>query len=311
MGKCISISGGCYNEAGNISELYRRCLAVLREFPEYDYEFVIADNCSTDGTRDELRSLAAEDKNFRVIMNSRNFGHIRSPFNAILQARGDAVVVMCTDLQDPPEVIRQFIQQWQAGYKVAIGVREGTRANRLIELGRRGYYALLALSADGEVIPRFTGFGLYDRCFLDAMRRYQEPYPYLRGLVSEIGFRRAEIGYVQECRKHGKTKNNYFTLYDIAMTGFVNHTKLPLRLAVFVGMCLGGTSFFSALVYLIYKLLYWNSFQVGMAPLVIGLFFFSSVQLFFIGILGEYLGAIWTQVKNRPLAIEEERINFE
>lgn len=311
MGKLISIVGGCYNEAGNISELYRRTLAVLQEFPEYDYEFVLADNCSTDGTRDELRSLATADKKFRVIFNSRNFGHIRSPFNAVIQARGDAVVVMCTDLQDPPEVIRDFIRKWQEGYKVVIGVRQGTRANRLVEFGRRCYYTLLALTADGEVIPRFTGFGLYDRCFMEAMRKYHDPYPYLRGLVSEIGFRRAEIGYIQERRKHGKTKNNYFTLYDIAMTGFVNHTKLPLRLAVFVGMCLGALSFLSAMIYLVYKLLYWNSFQVGMAPLVIGLFFFSSVQLFFIGILGEYLGAVWTQVKNRPLAIEEERINFD
>ena len=310
--KKISIVGGCYNEAENLEELYERCLAVLKKFPQYDYEFILADNCSTDNTRDVIRAIASRDRKFKAIFNANNFGHIRSPFNAILSASGDAVICMCTDLQEPPEVLEAFIRKWEEGYEVVCGVRSGTRANFLLEGLRKCYYRLLASAAPGEtVIPRFTGFGLYDKIFIDALRRFHDPYPYFRGLVSEIGFRRAEVPFVQEKRKHGRTHNNFFTLYDMAMTGFVNHTKLPLRLAVFAGIFLGVVSLIVALVYLILKLVWWNTFQLGLAPLVIGMFFFSAVQLFFIGLIGEYLGAVWTQVKNKPLVIEEERINFD
>lgn len=310
--KKISIVAGCYNEAGNLRELYRRCRAVLQKFPQYDYEFILADNCSTDGTREVLRELCREDKKFKAIFNANNFGHIRSPFNAFLQATGDAVVSMCSDLQEPPEVIEEFIRKWEAGYKVVVGIRSGTAASLWMEKLRQGYYSLLAGSSrDEAVIPRFTGFGLYDRCFMEALKKFHDPYPYFRGLVSEIGFKRAEVPFFQEERKHGLTKNNFFTLYDMAMTGFVNHTKLPLRLAVFCGFALALLSFLIALGYLVYKLLYWDTFTLGLAPLVIGLFFFSAVQLIFIGIIGEYLGAVWTQVKNRPLVVEEEKINFD
>ncbi len=308
----ISIVGGCYNEAENIEELYNRCLAVLKKFPQYDYEFILADNCSTDNTRDVIRSIAQRDKKFKAIFNANNFGHIRSPFNALLSASGDAVVSMCTDLQEPPEVIETFISKWEEGYKVVCGVRNGTKASLIFEAVRNCYYKLLGSAAHGEtVIPRFTGFGLYDRVFIDALRKYHDPYPYFRGLVSEIGFRRAEVPFVQDKRKHGKTNNNFFTLYDMAMTGFVNHTKLPLRLSVFAGIFMGFASLIIALVYLVLKLVWWDTFQLGLAPLVIGMFFFSAVQLFFIGLIGEYLGAVWTQVKDKPLVIEEERINFE
>jgi len=308
----ISIVGGCYNEAENLPELYSRCMAVLKKFPEYDYEFVLEDNLSTDGTRDVLRQLAAKDKKLKVILNANNYGHIRSPYNAILNASGDAVIWMCTDLQEPPEVIEQFIRKWQEGYKVVAGVRSGTHASLFLEIGRGIYYSLLAKSAPGQkVIPRFTGFGLYDRCFINALKEFHEPYPYFRGLVSEIGFKQTQVPFVQDKRKHGKTKNNFFTLYDMAMTGFVNHTKLPLRLATLTGFFIGVISFLVALLYLILKIIWWDTFNLGLAPIVIGMFFLSAVQLFFTGIIGEYLGAVWTQVKDQPLVIEEERINFD
>ena len=309
--KKISITAGCWNEVENIPLLYDRVKAVLAKFPEYDYEFVIADNLSTDGTRDVLRQIAAKDTKFKVILNSNNFGHIRSPFNALLNASGDAVVWMCSDLQEPPEVIEEFIHKWQEGCKVVAGVRSGTKASWLMECLRKCYYSLLAKSSsEAAVIPKFTGFGLYDHAVIEALKKFDDPYPYFRGLVSEIGFKRAEVPFIQDKRKHGKTKNNFFTLYDMAMTGFVNHTKLPLRMAVFSGFFIAFCSLLVALGYFIYKLCHWNSFQVGMAPLVIGLFFFSAIQLIFIGILGEYIGAIYTQVKKKPLVIEEERINF-
>ena len=308
----ISVASGCYDEAENIEELYERCLAVLKKFPEYDYEFVLEDNLSSDGTREVLRKIAAKDKRFKVIMNSNNFGHIRSPFNALLNASGDAVIWMCSDLQEPPEVLEEFIRKWQQGYKVVCGVRSGTKASWILEALRKCYYSLLAKSSsEGAVIHKFTGFGLYDKKVIEALKKFNDPYPYFRGLVSEIGFKRCEIPFVQDQRKHGKTKNNFFTLYDMAMTGFVNHTKLPLRLAVFSGFFIAFLSLLVALGYFVYKCFNWYNFQVGMAPLVIGLFFFSAVQLIFIGILGEYIGAIYTQVKNKPLVIEEERINFD
>lgn len=310
--KIISIASGCWNEVDNIPLLYERVKAVLDKFPEYDYEFVIADNLSTDGTREVLREIAAKDPKFKVILNANNFGHIRSPFNALLNASGDAVVWMCSDLQEPPEMIEEFIRKWQDGYKVVAGVRSGTKASRLMEFFRKCYYSLLAKSSsDAAVIPKFTGFGLYDRAVIEALKKFHDPYPYFRGLISEVGFKRIEVPFIQDKRKHGKTKNNFFTLYDMAMTGFVNHTKLPLRLAVFSGFFIAFISLLVALGYFIYKCCNWDNFQVGMAPLVIGLFFFSAVQLIFIGILGEYIGAIYTQVKNKPLVIEEERINFD
>ena len=309
--KKISISTNCFNEVDNIRELYNRIRAVFALHPEYDWEIVIADNCSVDGTRELLREIAAEDKRFKVILNSNNFGHIRSPMNALFHTTGDAVVIMCSDLQDPPELIHEFLQKWQEGYKVVCGVKPASKENPLMFAVRRFYYWLLSRFSETEQVRNFTGYGLYDRQFVEAFKLFHDPYPYFRGMIGEIGFRRIEIPFVQETRKHGKTKNDFFTLYDMAMTGFVNHTKLPLRLAVFVGFFIAGLCLLTAGGYLIYKLCYWDTFQLGMAPLVIGVFFLSAVQLIFIGIIGEYIGAIWTQVKNKPLAIEEEKINFD
>ena len=310
--KIISITAGCFNEAENLPLFYERWRKVLEQFPAYDYEFVIADNCSTDGSREILRRLAAEDPKFRVILNSANFGHIRSPYNALLSSSGDLIVPTCSDLQDPPEIFPELLKKYEEGYKVVCAVRNRTHANGLMELVRRFYYWFLGKVSPGEkILSGFTGFGIYDRVCIEALKKFNEPYPSFRGLISEIGFQSTTVPYVQEKRFHGKTKNNLFTLYDMAMTGVVHHTKLPLRLAVFFGGLLGCLSLLIALVYLILKLVWWDTFNLGLAPLVIGLFFFSSVQLFFIGIIGEYLGAVWTQVRNRPLVIEEERINFQ
>jgi len=308
--KTISIVSSCYNEEGNLHDFYGRISTVMSVFPQYAYEIIIADNCSTDGSRTIIREIASNDKRFKAILNANNFGHIRSPYNALVQASGDAVVMLCSDLQEPPELIADFIRKWEEGYSVVCGVKPKSKENPLMFLLRRIYYRLLASCSEIHQIQNFTGFGLYDRKVIEALKKYHEPYPYFRGLISEIGFKRTEVPFVQAARKHGKTKNNFFTLYDMAMTGFVNHTKLPLRLAAFMGFVVAGLSMVAALVYFIYKLLYWDQFNVGLAPLVIGVFFFSSVQLIFIGIIGEYIGAIWTQVKNKPLVIEEERINF-
>ena len=310
--KKISISSGCYNEEGNLQEWYDRLIKMFAQFPQYDYEIIIADNCSTDRSREILRSIAAKDKNFKVIFNSNNFGQIRSPYNGLMQTTGDAMVVMASDLQDPPELIAEFIKKWEEGNRVVVAVKPQSRENITISTVRKFYYWLLSKVSDtNEVIRNFTGFGLYDRKFMDAVKKYHDPFPYFRGLVSEIGFKRAEIEFVQPPRLRGKTKNNFFILYDLAMTGFVNHSKLPLRLAVFLGFILAGLSMLIAFGYLIYKLMYWDTFNLGLAPLVVGLFFFSGVQLIFIGIIGEYIGAIYTQVKNKPLAIEDEKLNFD
>lgn len=311
--KKISIIASVYNESGNISELYVRCLAVLKKFPEYDYEFVFGDNMSTDDTRDILRQLAAADPKVKVIMNSKNFGYIRSAFNVVRNASGDAVVLMCADLQEPPEVIEEFIKKWQEGYKVIAGVRGGTRASFLMECMRKLYYSLLKLTAtdSSDIIPKFTGFGLYDRVVMDAISKFHEPYPYFRGLVAEVGFKRTSVEFIQEQRKRGKSSYNLFRLYDFAMAGMVNHTKMPLRLAAFCGFLLSFICLLTAMVYFVCKLLFWNSFNLGLAPLLIGIFFLFGVQLLFTGIIGEYLGAVWTQVKDKPLVIEEEKINFD
>ncbi|MEG0587926.1 MAG: glycosyltransferase family 2 protein [Akkermansia sp.] len=309
--KKISVTAGCYNEAGNLEELYKRIIAVFQKHREYDYEIIIADNNSTDGSKEILRKLATQDPNFKVIFNSRNYGHIRSTYNVFLKATGDAIVMMCSDLQEPPEVIEQFIEKWENGFDVIVGVRSDTKASKILEYIRYCYYLTLRKFSDStEVISKFTGFGLYSKKFQDACRCYHDPYPYFRGMVSEIGLKRVEVPFVQDKRKYGESKYSFLVLYDIAMTGFVNHTRMPLRLATFSGFFIAMVSFIVALVYTVLKLVMWNSFSVGLAPVVIGLFFFSAIQLIFIGIVGEYLGAVWIQVKQQPLVIEEELLNF-
>jgi glycosyltransferase involved in cell wall biosynthesis len=308
--KKISIVSGCFNEAGNVEELVARVAKVMGSLPQYDYEQIIIDNASTDGTQEILRKLASANPRLKVILNARNFGHIRSPYHGLMQASGEAVIAMASDLQEPPELIPELVKKWEAGAKAVVGIKDSSDESPLFFAIRRLYYSIVEGVAEIKTVKNFTGFGLYDRSIIDYCRTVADPYPYFRGQISEIGLPIAEIFYHQPARKRGITKNNFFTLYDLAMLGITNHSKVPLRLAAMLGFLMAILSLLVALVYLIYKLIFWYSLPVGTAPLVIGLFFFTSVQLFFIGILGEYIGAIHTQILNRPRVVEKERINF-
>ncbi|NQT03086.1 MAG: glycosyltransferase family 2 protein [Planctomycetes bacterium] len=308
--KLISIVTPCYNEEENVRELYLRVKDVLGSLEGYTYEHIFIDNASKDRTVSILKEIAKENKNVKIIVNARNFGHIRSPYHGLLQAGGDAVIMLVADFQDPPSIIIDFIKKWEEGYKIVVGVKSKSEENRLMFATRRLYYSFIEKLSDVKQIKNFTGFGLYDRKIISVLKSLKEPYPYLRGLITEVGFDVAEIEFVQPKRKRGKTKNNFYTLYDMAMLGFVNHSKVPLRMATFLGFSVALVSLLVAIGYFLYKLIFWSRFQVGMGPVVIGVFFFAAVQLFFIGIIGEYIGAIYTQVKKRPLVIEKERINF-
>ncbi len=310
MKRKISIVTPCYNEEENIEDIYRLVKKQFRDLPEYEYEHIFIDNASKDNTIAILCRLAEKDKNVKLILNAKNFGHIRSPYYGLLQANGDAVMLMVADLQDPPELIPDFIKKWEEGYKMVLGVKNKSKENSLMFSLRKFFYAAISKSSSTDQISNFTGFGLYDQSFIKILRTIDDPYPYFRGMVAELGSDYYKLKYTQPARSKGKTKNNFYTLYDIGMLGFVNHSKLPLRMASFIGFIVATISLLIGLGYLIYKLIYWDSFSVGTAPIIIGLFFFSSVQLFFIGIIGEYIGAIYTQIRKRPLVIERKRINF-
>jgi glycosyltransferase involved in cell wall biosynthesis len=309
--RLISVITPCYNEEDNVAEVYRQVKAVFDGLPAYTYEHIFIDNASRDNTVPILREIARADRNVRVIVNARNFGHIRSPYYAVLQARGDAVIGIAADLQDPPALIVEFIRKWEEGYKIVLGIKEKSEESRLFFMLRSLYYKVLRRLSDVELIEHFTGFGLYDRQVIEIMRELDDPYPYFRGLIADIGFESAKIKYHQPTRKRGLTKNNFYTLFDMAMLGLTSYTKVPLRLATIFGFGCSALSLAVALAYFIYKLMFWNSFTVGVAPLVIGLFFFASVQLFFLGVIGEYIGAVHTQVLRRPLVVVKETINFD
>lgn len=257
-----------------------------------------------------LKRIAAKDKNVKIIVNTRNFGHIRSPFYGLLQGSGDAVISLAADFQEPPSLIKDFITKWEEGYKVVIAVKTGTKESAAMFAIRRLYYFLIGRLSEVELIANATGFGLYDRTVIEELRKIDDPYPYFRGLIADLGYESARIEFVQPARKRGITKNNFYTLYDMAMLGITNHSKVPLRIATMIGFATSVVSLMVAVTYFVYKLIFWNSFSVGIAPLIIGIFFFSSVQLFFLGVVGEYIGAIYTQVLHRPLIVEKERINF-
>jgi len=310
-GNYISIVTPCHNEAGNIQELYDRVKGIMSSLSDYDYEHIFIDNASTDGTIEILRRIAANDRKAKVIINTRNFGHIRSPQYALRQTKGEAVIHIVADLQDPPEMIIDFIRKWEVGYKIVIGVKEKSEESALFFAIRKLYYSVIGKLSEITLIKNFTGFGLYDRTVIDILKQIDDPYPYFRGLICDIGFERAEIPYVQPNRVRGLTKNNFYSLYDMAMLGITNHSKVPLRLATMTGFAVAILSLLVAGGYFLYKLVFWDNFSVGIAPLVIGLFFFAAVQLFFIGIIGEYIGAIHTQILKRPMVIEKERINFD
>lgn len=307
----ISVMTPCFNEEENVDALYERIKAAFVKVPGCRYEHLFIDNASTDATVARIKSIAARDPAVKLIVNNRNFGHIRSPLHAFYQVQGAAVITMASDLQDPPELIPQFVEKWREGFKVVIGVKPTSEETWLMFCLRRFYYRLSGLISDVPLIPNYTGFGMYDREVIEAVRMIDDRYPYFRGIVADLGYPRAEIPFVQPRRVRGITKNNFYTLYDNAMLGITNHSKVPLRLATLCGFVLSCLSLLVAISYLLAKLFFWNSFSLGTAPLVIGVFFLGAVQLFCIGILGEYIGAIHTQVHKRPLVTESERVNFD
>ncbi|MBO7612167.1 MAG: glycosyltransferase family 2 protein [Elusimicrobia bacterium] len=313
MKKLISVVSSAFNEQDNIEELCTRIKQVCESLQDnYDYEQIILDNGSTDNTTQKLKDLAAIDNHIKVIINTRNFGHIRSPYYGMLQAKGDIIISIASDLQEPPELIIDFIKQWEQGYKVVLGQKTSSKENKLMFFIRTLYYKLLNLFNDSgtKLLEHCTGFGLYAREVIDKLKNLKEPYPYLRGLVCELGYEITCVQFCQNGRKNGTSKNSFYTLYDMAMLAFTNYSKVPLRIAAMSGFILSILSFCLALFYLVFKLLFWYHLPAGIAPILISVFFFFSVQLFFIGVLGEYLNAILTHIQNRPLVIEKERINF-
>ena len=306
----ISVVTPCYNEEENVEKLFQAVNDVFTKLDGYTHEHIFIDNASTDRTASILRELANKHRHLRVILNTQNFGWLRSPFHGLLQGSGMATIYLPADFQEPPDQIPRFMEEWEKGYKVVLGVKTGSKENRLLYLARRLYYSIVRRIAEVDHIDNFHGFGLYDRDFVDVLKRIDAPNPYFRGLVSEFGYDMTRVEYVQNKREHGKTSASFYKLYDAAMLGFVTHSKVPLRVATFLGFIVALLSFISGLVYLAYKLLFWDWFETGVAPLVIGFFFFAAVQLIFIGVIGEYIGAIYTQVLSRPLVIEKGRINF-
>ncbi|HEX3967001.1 MAG TPA: glycosyltransferase family 2 protein [Edaphobacter sp.] len=309
--KLISVVSPCYNEEGNVEILTDRVREIFSNIPQYRYEHIIIDNHSTDGTVKALRDIARKDPNVKVILNARNFGHIRSPQHAMLEASGDAVIVLLSDLQDPPEMILDFLREWETGSPIVVAVKSTSDENSLMYGIRSAYYKTVARLADVNVLEHFTGFGLYDRQVIEILRRdFRDPQPYFRGQIAEIGLPYKTLHYNQKRRMRGITKNNFYTLYDMAMLGITNLSKVPLRLVVFGGFVCAALSLFAGFAYLFAKLLFWNRFELGLAPTMIGLFFLGSVQLIALGIIGEYIGSIHTIVQDRPLVTEQERINF-
>ena len=305
----LSIVTPCYNEEDNVDELYTRIKAAIADQTKYEFELIFIDNHSLDGTVAKLKKLAASDPVVKIIVNTRNFGHIRSPYYGILQSRGVATIYLASDLQDPPELIPEFIRYWEEGYKLVMATKPVSKGIAWVHALRKAYYRFLDGISDITLVADATGFGLYDAVVLNHLRQINDPYPFLRGLICELGYEIKTIQFAQPRRLRGISKNNFYTLYDIAMLGIVSHSKVPIRIAAFVGFAMGAISILSAVVYLILKIMFWDYFPMGMAPLVIGLFFLFGIQLMFIGILGEYVASIHTYLQRRPVVVEKERIN--
>jgi glycosyltransferase involved in cell wall biosynthesis len=308
--RMISIVVPCYNEEGNVENMHRAIADVFLELPQYDYEHIFIDNASTDGTRAILRRMATEDSRVKLIFNTRNFGPSRSHYYGVLQAKGDAVIPMAADFQEPPALIPELIKQWEDGHKTVQAVKSKSKESPVMFAIRKLYYSIVTAISDVPLVKNNTGFGLYDRRVIESLRAMDEAAPYFRGLVSEVGFESISVEYEQPRRASGKTHYSVPMLFDTALSGMVSHSRAPLRLATLIGFCCSAVSLLAGIVYFIYKMANWNSFSTGMAPLVIGMFFIGSVQLFFLGLVGEYVGAIYTQVLNRPLVVEAERVNF-
>ena len=310
--KKISILVSCYNEEENVVPLTHAIVDCMNtELPQYDYELIFIDNHSTDNTRPLLQQLCAENPKVKAIFNAANFGQMRSPVHGLKQTTGDCTIKMCCDFQDPIEMIPKFVHEWEAGHKVVIGIKTRSKENPLMYALRGAYYWLFNKLSDVEHIRQFTGFGLYDRSFMNILREIQDPIPYFRGIVAEYAKERKEIPYTQPKRARGKSSNNLYSLYDIGITGLTTYSKALMRLAILAGGACAGLSFLVALIYFVYKLLHWNTFSAGIAPLVIGMFLLGGIQLIFIGIMGEYILCINERTKNRPLVVEECRLNFE
>lgn len=311
MKKTISVLIPCYNEAENVGPISQAVSDMFaKNLPEYDYDITFIDNCSTDGTRDRLRIICRSDSRIRAILNVKNFGQFNSPFYGLCQTTGDCVVLLCCDFQDPVDLIPSFVEEWEKGYQIVCGVKTSSKENPVMRFFRSCYYKLIRKMSDVEQIEHFTGFGLYDRSFINVLKDLDDPAPFLRGLVAELGAKRKDIEYQQERRRAGKTHNNFFTLYDAAMLSFTSYTKVGLRLATIFGFALAILSLVAALVYLVMKLLFWDMFPAGSTPVLLAVLVFGSVILFFIGLLGEYVMNINTRIMKRPLVVEEERLNF-
>lgn len=310
--KKLSILIPCYNEEENVAPISEAVIRIItEELPAYDYELLFIDNDSKDRTREILRGLCAENPKIKAIFNARNFGQFNSPYHGMMQVTGDCVIQMAADFQDPVEMIPKYVHEWEQGYKIVIGIKTSSQESKLMYGLRSLYYKMIKKFSDVEQIEHFTGSGLYDRDFIEVLRNLKDPTPFLRGIVAELGYKRKEIPYEQPRRRAGKTHNNFYSLYDAAMLSVTSYTKVGLRIATFLGAICSGTCFVIALVYLIMKLIWWDRFPAGTAPMLIGLLFLGSVQILFIGLVGEYILSINQRVMNRPLVIEEERINFE
>lgn len=310
--KKISILIPCYNEEKNVVLISKKIIEIFNsKLPSYDYELIFIDNCSTDNTRNQLRNICKTNNKIKAIFNIKNFGQFNSPFYGICQTSGCCTITLCADFQDPIELIPKFIDEWEKGYKIVIGIKHKSKENKFIRMLRTIYYKTIRKISNIDMIEHFTGFGLYDRIFIDILKDLKDPVPFLRGIVAEFGFKRKEIYYEQAKRRSGKSHNDFFTLYDAAMLSFTAYTKLGIRIATFLGFLISLITFFIGVIYLFYKIIFWERFSVGMAPVIVGVFFTSALQLFFIGFIGEYIMAVNTRIMNRPLVIEEERINFD
>lgn len=310
--KTISIVVPCYNEEENVVAMADAIRDMFhKDLPNYRYELIFIDNDSADSTRELIRGLCQSDPDIKGIFNAKNFGQFNSPYYAMLQSTGDCTVLMAADFQDPVEMIPRYVKEWENGYKIVIGIKKSSQENKVMYWLRGCYYKMIKRLSDVEQIEQFTGFGLYDAKFIQVLRELDDPTPFLRGIVAELGFRRKEIPYEQPRRRAGKTSNNFYRLYDAAMLSITSYTKAGLRLATIFGSICSAASIVVALIYLVMKLMYWDRFAAGMAPILIGMLFLGSVQIFFIGLVGEYILTINSRVMKRPLVIEEERLNFD
>ncbi len=309
--KRISVLIPTYNESENVIPLSEAIVEQFSRLPQYDYEIIFIDNDSQDDTREKIRYLNKGNKHIKGIFNAKNFGQNNSPYYGLLQTTGDCAIMMCADFQDPVEMIPTLIEKWEEGYSIVSCIKTSSKENKFIRFARTCYYKMIKRFSEVEQIEHYTGFGLYDKSFINVLRDLKDPTPFLRGIVAELGYKRIEIPYEQQLRRAGKSKNNFFSLYDIAMLSFTSYTKIGLRLATFLGLFVAIVSFAIAIFYLVYKLIRWDTFNAGMAPMVIGMFFLGAIQLMFLGLMGEYILSMNKRIMNRPLVVEEERVGFD